>query len=74
MFKNMKVKKSLMFGFGITIVVSLVLIISSVIAINVLSDGYNNLINSNIKSNEMNWLPISVWNPTSLHAISETLL
>ncbi|MBR2132051.1 MAG: MCP four helix bundle domain-containing protein, partial [Oscillospiraceae bacterium] len=51
MLKNMKVKNSLIVGFGITIVVSLAIIISSIVAMNVLSNGYNDLINRHVRAN-----------------------
>ena len=49
----MKVRKSLLLGFGTTIIISLSLIISSIIVMNLLSDGYDNVINSHIRANEL---------------------
>ena len=51
MLKNMKVKNSLFVGFGVTITVSLAIIISSIIAMNVLSKGYNDVIDRNVRAN-----------------------
>ena len=51
MLKNLKVKHSLFIGFGITITVSLILIISSIVAMLSLSNGYNNLIDRHVRAN-----------------------
>ena len=51
MLKNMKIKHSLFVGFGITIAVSLAIIISSIIAMISLSNGYNDLIDRNVRAN-----------------------
>ncbi len=53
MFKNMKVRKSLLLGFGTTIIISLALIISSIVVMNLLSNGYDDVINNHIKANEL---------------------
>ncbi len=51
MLKNIKIKTSLPMAFGITLTLSLVLIISSIIAMQVLSSGYNDLIDTNVRAN-----------------------
>ena len=51
MLKNLKVKHSLFIGFGITITVSLILIISSIVAMLSLSNGYNDLIDRHVRAN-----------------------
>ncbi len=51
MLKNLKVKHSLFVGFGITIGVSLILIISSIVAMLSLSNGYNDLIDHHVRAN-----------------------
>ena len=51
MLKNMKVKHSLIVGFGFTIVVSLAIIISSIVVMLSLSNGYNDIIDRNVRSN-----------------------
>ncbi len=53
MFKNMKVRKSLLVGFGTTIIVSLALIISSVVVMNLLSNGYDDILAQNVHSTEL---------------------
>ena len=53
MFKNMKVQKSLILGFGTTIVISLAIIISSIVVMNLLSKGYDEVINNHIRANEL---------------------
>ena len=53
MFKNMKVRKSLLLGFSTTIIISLALIISSIVVMNLLSNGYDDVINNHIKANEL---------------------
>ena len=44
-FKNMSIKKSLLVGFGITIIVSVVIIISSLILMNSQKNAYSDIIN-----------------------------
>ena len=53
MFKNMKVRKSLLVGFGTTIFISLALIISSVVVMNLLSNGYDDILARNVHSTEL---------------------
>ena len=52
-FKNMKVGKSLIVGFGTTIAVSLAIIFSSIIVMNALSNGYDDILNQHVKSSEL---------------------
>ena len=49
----MKVQKSLILGFGTTIVISLAIIISSIVVMNLLSKGYDEVINNHIRANEL---------------------
>lgn len=53
MLKNMKVKESLILGFGITIIVSVAIIIASLMMTNSLSKGYQNIINIQVRANEL---------------------
>ena len=53
MFKNMKVSKSLILGFGTTIVISLAIIISNIVIMNLISKGYTDVINNHIRANEL---------------------
>ena len=53
MFKNMKIKVSLFLGFGITILVSVAIIIVMLIILNNQSNTYENIINSQVKANEL---------------------
>ena len=53
MFKNMKVRKSLLIGFGTTIIISLGLIISSIVVMNLLSKGYDEILDRNVHSTEL---------------------
>ena len=53
MFKNMKVRKSLLVGFGTTIIISLGLIIASVVVMNLLSNGYDEILARNVHSTEL---------------------
>ena len=53
MFKNMKVRKSLLVGFGTTIILSLTLIISSIIVMNLLSKGYDEILDKNVHATEL---------------------
>lgn len=52
MLKNMKVKKSLILGYGITIVVSLVIIIVSLVLMMNQRTQYENLLNQDVSANE----------------------
>ena len=51
MFKNMKVRRSLIVGFGITIIVSLAIIFSAIASIQILSMRYDDIINVHVRSN-----------------------
>ena len=51
--KDMKVKNALYLGFGITITVSLLIIAFSVFIMNSLSGGYNNILNRQVRANEL---------------------
>ena len=51
MLKNMKVKHSLFVGFGFTITVSLAIIISSIVVMLSLSNGYNDIIDRHVRAN-----------------------
>ena len=51
--KDMKVKNALYVGFGITITVSLLIIAFSVFIMNSLSGGYNNILNRQVRANEL---------------------
>ena len=46
MLKNMKIKKSLILGFGITIVVSLLIIISTLVLLFKQGNAYTSVINT----------------------------
>ena len=51
--KDMKVQNALYVGFGITITVSLLIIAVSVFIMNSLSGGYNNILNRQVRANEL---------------------
>lgn len=53
MFKNMKVKASLAIGFGITIILSVSIIVSMLLIIDYQSSTYSSIINSQVKANEL---------------------
>ena len=53
MLKNMKIKKSLILGFGITIVVSLLIIISTLVLLFKHGNAYTSVINTEIRANEL---------------------
>lgn len=53
MLKNMKIKKSLILGFGITIVVSLLIIISTLVLLFKQGNAYTSVINTEIQANEL---------------------
>lgn len=53
MLKNMKIKKSLILGFGITIVVSLLIIISTLVLLFKQENAYTSVINTEIRANEL---------------------
>ena len=51
--KDMKVKNALFLGFGITITVSLLIIVGSLFAMNTLSNGYDSILARQVRSNEL---------------------
>ena len=53
MLKNMKIKKSLILEFGITIVVSLLIIISTLVLLFKQGNAYTSVINTEIRANEL---------------------
>ncbi len=53
MIKNMKIKKSLILGFGVTIVVSVIIIIASLILMNVQKNQYNDILDRYVAANNM---------------------
>ena len=53
MLKNMRIKKSLILGFGITIVVSLLIIISTLVLLFKQGNAYTSVINTEIRANEL---------------------
>ncbi len=53
MIKNMKIKKSLILGFGVTILVSVAIIIASLVLMNVQKGQYNDIINRYMGANEL---------------------
>ena len=53
MIKNMKIRKSLILGFGITIVVSAIIIIVSLVLMAVQKGQYTDILDNYVKSNEM---------------------
>ena len=53
MLKNMKIKNALYLGFGITIAVSLFIIAFCIFMINTLSDGYDHILEKQVRSNEI---------------------
>ena len=50
-FKNMSIKKSLIVGFGTTLVVSVLIIIVSLVLMNVQKTQYNNILDNYVESN-----------------------
>ena len=53
MIKNMKIRKSLILGYGVTIVVSVIIIIASIILMTTQKNAYGKLIDKNIKATEL---------------------
>ena len=53
MLKNMKIKKSLILGFGITIVVSLLIIISTLGLLFNQKNAYTSVIETEMRANEL---------------------
>ncbi|MDE7260879.1 MAG: MCP four helix bundle domain-containing protein [Oscillospiraceae bacterium] len=52
-FKNMSIKKSLLIGFGTTIIVSAIIIIASLLLMNSQKDQYTEIINKYVRTNEL---------------------
>ena len=52
-FKNMSIKKSLIVGFGTTIVVSVAIIIATLIMLNVQKSAYTDIIDHYVKTNQL---------------------
>ena len=53
MIKNMKIRKSLIMGYGITIIVSAIIIVASLILMSVQKKQYTNILNEYVRSNEL---------------------
>ena len=53
MIKNMKIKKSLILGFGVTIAISVAIIVASLILMNVQKNQYNNILDRYVAANNM---------------------
>ena len=53
MIKNMKIRKSLILGFGVTIAVSVIIIIASLILMNVQKNQYNDILDHYVGANNM---------------------
>ena len=48
-FKNMSIKKSLIVGFGATIIVSVLIIIASLVMMNMQKNAYQNILDHYVK-------------------------
>ena len=53
MLKNMKIKTSLILGFGITILVSVALIVVTLVLMNVQEQNYEAIIDRQVRSNDI---------------------
>ncbi|MBD5118149.1 MAG: HAMP domain-containing protein [Clostridiales bacterium] len=53
MIKNMKIRKSLILGYGVTVAVSVIIIIASIILMTTQKNAYGKLIDKNIKATEL---------------------
>ena len=53
MIKNMKIKKSLILGFGLALVISAILVVVSLLMMNTLSSGYQDVIDQEIEANQI---------------------
>ena len=53
MIKNMKIRKSLIMGFGVTIAISVIIIIASLILMNVQKNQYNDILDHYVGANNM---------------------
>ena len=49
MLKNMKIKMSLIMGFSVTILVSLAIVITSLVVMNIQSASYQKIIDTNVR-------------------------
>ena len=52
-FKNMSIRKSLIVGFGTTILVSAIIIVAALIMMNVQKNAYSNIIDKYVEANEL---------------------
>ena len=52
-FKNMSIKKSLIVGFGTTLLVSVIIIVTSLIMMNIQKNAYTDIINHYVKTSEL---------------------
>ncbi len=53
MIKNMKIKKSLIMGFGVTIIVSVIIIIASIVLMTMQKNQYNDIIKDYVGANDI---------------------
>ncbi len=53
MIKNMKIKKSLILGFGVTIIVSVIIIIASIILMTIQKNQYNDILEDYVGANDI---------------------
>jgi len=53
MIKNMKIKKSLLLGFGVAIGINVIMILATLLVMFNLSSGYQNIINTTIRANQL---------------------
>ena len=53
MIKNMKIRKSLILGYGVTIVVSVIIIIASLILMSVQKGQYTDILNKNVRATQL---------------------
>jgi len=53
MIKNMKIKKGLLLGFGVSIGINVVMILATLLMMFSLSSGYQNIINTTIRANQL---------------------
>ena len=52
-FKNMSIKKSLLIGFGTTVIVSVAIIIASIFMLNAQKNSYNEILDKYVEANEL---------------------
>ena len=53
MLKNMKIKMSLILGFSVTILVSIAIVVTSLIVMNVQTSSYERIINTNMRASAL---------------------